>query len=129
MKEYLLQITSPPMRITGLGILQPSQEAPINNVNSWASTAHAASDILWGGEFDTNTHSTTMSIDHNPGKTQKGEAYSSHYIEATSEYIEDRKWKMKRESQVGKWINILPLYCSHIVLGAHEFRATVILRY
>ena len=109
-KEYLLQITSPPnknYRHTHLKT-QPggtNQSCQFMGQYSPCSYRHPGGGR---GAFDTNNHANTMESVHNPGKTQKGEAYSSHCIEATSAFIEDRQQKMRRESKLGQWINKLP---------------------
>ena len=57
-----------------------------------------------------------------------GEAHSSHYIETVSAFTEDIQRYMVWTSQVGKWLNILPIERSHTVLGEQEFRENVFLR-
>ena len=76
-----------------------------------------------------NTRATIMMSGHTTYKARKGWVYMSHYVDSTSAFTEDSKKSMEKSSQVRQLINVLPRTCIHTVLGAHEFRYNVLIRY
>ena len=75
--------------MSGLVILQSSQEAPTNHATSRASKIHTVSSILGDMDFDPNTHTTTMIPFKASGQACNGEEYSIHYYKSVSSFTED----------------------------------------
>ena len=72
-----LQITPLPVNISVIGILQPTQEAPLNLTTSRVITYQLVASILGGVEFETLSHNSTMDLGQTYVRVHKADTYGA----------------------------------------------------
>eukprot|EP00957_Ditylum_brightwellii_P042204 3196112-Ditylum_brightwellii.AAC.1 len=70
-----------------------------------------------------------MSSGRTVGQKAKGEKYKQFLSDSTAHMPPDVAQAIRQGQKYGQWLNILPRYCNHTVLGAQEFHDSLLVQY
>ena len=130
-EEIPRSITSLPVRMAGLGILNPVSTATFAHETSYQASTHMRESIKYCSEFTLETHKSYLAASRKTHRGKTDHMYSQTLSSELNKMSLPNARSIKRSSEYknSSWLSIFPSKVDNFHLSSQEFRDAVCLRY
>ena len=120
-----------PIKLAGLGVVNPSTSAPLAYELSRNTTAHLVNAITGREEFDSGKHLESVQKARTEARSRR-ETESTAQFEASVSVLGNapqRSLRRAKEFSTGAWLSVMPSARNGTILSAEEFQDGLAMRY